>query len=108
MPGSAAYQNHTPAFGRLVRGLPEPLQILLVRRVQTKAVGHRDRLLVELDGEYPGYGFAQHKGYGTPEHLAALQRYGPCPIHRQSFAPVRRASEPVQTEFAEPDKQRGP
>jgi len=49
----------------------------------------RDRLMVELDGQYPGYGLAQHKGYGTPEHLEALQRLGPCPIHRKTFEPVR-------------------
>lgn len=48
----------------------------------------RDALLVELDRVYPMYGFAQHKGYGTPEHLAALGMHGPCPIHRRSFAPV--------------------
>ncbi|GIK86996.1 MAG: ribonuclease HII [Betaproteobacteria bacterium] len=51
----------------------------------------RDALLVELDRAYPQYGFAQHKGYGTPEHLAALQRHGPCPLHRRSFAPVAQA-----------------
>jgi len=51
----------------------------------------RDALLVELDRAYPQYGFAQHKGYGTPEHLAALQRHGPCPLHRRSFAPVVQA-----------------
>ena len=49
----------------------------------------RDRLMVEFDGVYPGYGLAQHKGYGTKEHLACLSRLGPCPIHRQSFRPVR-------------------
>ncbi|HQW80486.1 MAG TPA: ribonuclease HII [Pseudomonadota bacterium] len=51
---------------------------------------HRDRLLVELDLLHPGYGFAIHKGYPTPEHLAALQRLGPCAAHRRSFAPVKR------------------
>lgn len=49
----------------------------------------RDRQMVELDGQFPGYGLAQHKGYGTAEHLEALQRLGPCPIHRKSFTPVR-------------------
>ena len=49
----------------------------------------RDRLLVELDRQYPGYGFAKHKGYGTREHLACLRQRGPCPLHRRSFAPVR-------------------
>lgn len=50
----------------------------------------RDRVMVTLDGVYPGYGFATHKGYPTPAHLAALRRLGPCAAHRRSFAPVRR------------------
>jgi ribonuclease HII len=49
----------------------------------------RDHLIIELDKTYPGYGLAQHKGYGTREHLACLRRLGPSPIHRQSFRPVR-------------------
>ena len=49
----------------------------------------RDRLMDEYDKAYPEYGFAAHKGYGTAEHIAALRRYGPCPIHRMSFEPVR-------------------
>ncbi len=49
----------------------------------------RDRIMTALDAEYPAYGFAKHKGYGTPEHLAALRVSGPCAIHRRSFAPVR-------------------
>ena len=49
----------------------------------------RDHLMVEMDKTYCGYGLAQHKGYGTEEHLACLQRLGPCPIHRQSFRPVK-------------------
>jgi ribonuclease HII len=48
----------------------------------------RDAMLDALDGRYPGYGFARHKGYPTPAHLAALARLGPCPAHRRSFAPV--------------------
>lgn len=48
----------------------------------------RDRLMLEYDLLYPQYGFARHKGYGTPEHLRALQEYGPCPIHRRSFRGV--------------------
>ncbi len=53
---------------------------------------HRDRLLVELDREFPGYGLARHKGYGCPEHLAALDRLGPTPLHRRSYAPVAQAA----------------
>ena len=54
----------------------------------------RDRRMVELDAVHPGYGFAQHKGYSTPEHFAALERLGPSPIHRRSFEPVRRLLQP--------------
>ncbi len=49
---------------------------------------YRDRLLVELDSVYPGYGLAQHKGYCSAEHLAALKRLGPTPLHRKSYHPV--------------------
>jgi ribonuclease HII len=49
----------------------------------------RDRLMLAMDARHPGYGFAVHKGYPTPAHLAALQRLGPCAQHRHSFAPVR-------------------
>jgi ribonuclease HII len=49
----------------------------------------RDAEMALLDARFPGYGFAQHKGYGTPEHLAALRTLGPCEIHRRSFEPVR-------------------
>jgi len=52
----------------------------------------RDAMLVALDREYPAYGFARHKGYATPEHLAALALHGPCPAHRRSFAPVVQPS----------------
>ncbi len=55
----------------------------------------RDRLMVQHDRTWPGYGFAVHKGYPTPAHLRALSELGPCPIHRRSFAPVRAtASQP--------------
>jgi ribonuclease HII len=49
----------------------------------------RDAEMAALDGRYPGYGFASHKGYSTPEHLAALRTLGPCDIHRRSFEPVQ-------------------
>jgi len=49
----------------------------------------RDRIMHELDGRHPGYGFAAHKGYGTAAHQAALARLGPCAEHRRSFAPIR-------------------
>ena len=49
----------------------------------------RDRIMVELSAQYPQYGFKVHKGYATPEHLAMLQEFGPCAIHRRSFDPVK-------------------
>jgi len=49
----------------------------------------RDRLMCAMDAHHPGYGFASHKGYSTPEHLAALKQLGPCSLHRRSFAPVK-------------------
>lgn len=54
----------------------------------------RDRMMAELDERYPHYGFGRHMGYGTAEHLAALARYGPCPDHRRSFAPVAQSRLP--------------
>jgi ribonuclease HII len=72
----------------------------------------RDRLMVEMDRRHPGYGFADHKGYGAPAHLAALERLGPCAIHRMSWAPLRAllAGEPIKglpDELAEADDQYG-
>lgn len=58
----------------------------------------RDAMMIELDAQYPGYGFAGHKGYPTPQHFEALRRLGVSPIHRRSYRPVREALElePVQ------------
>lgn len=55
---------------------------------------HRDARIRALDRDYPGYGLAEHKGYGTPEHQRALLRLGPSPLHRRSFRPVREAALP--------------
>ena len=52
---------------------------------------HRDRLLVEFDSQFPGYGLASHKGYCSPEHMAALARLGPTPLHRRSYSPVAQS-----------------
>lgn len=57
----------------------------------------RDREMIEMDQRYPEYGFARHKGYGTRAHREALLRYGPSPIHRLSFAPVRSALRRITT-----------
>ena len=55
----------------------------------------RDRIMERLDRVYPQYGFARHKGYGTPEHLEALRTHGPCPLHRMSYAPVAALELPL-------------
>ncbi len=60
----------------------------------------RDKYMERLDQTYPGYGFAQHKGYGTRAHQQALLALGPCPLHRRSFAPVRAALAIHQAEYA--------
>ena len=49
----------------------------------------RDRVMIEMDSVYPGYGFAGHKGYNAPVHQKALQTLGPCPAHRRSWAPIK-------------------
>ncbi len=85
--------------GRPVRGLPCPAEAIVrgdsaslsIAAASVAAKVTRDRVLVELDRLYPGYGFADHKGYGTARHLAALRRLGACPAHRRSFAPVAAA-----------------
>jgi ribonuclease HII len=76
------------AQSRIVKGDERSLSIAAASIV---AKCERDALMVEYDRRYPGYGFAQHKGYPVREHVAALSRLGACPIHRRSFAPVRRA-----------------
>ncbi|MDR3574258.1 MAG: ribonuclease HII [Anaerolineaceae bacterium] len=62
---------------------------LTIAAASVLAKSSRDALMCELDGQYPGYGFARHKGYGTHFHQQALQRLGPCLIHRLSFAPLK-------------------
>ena len=80
--------------------LPMPVETIIKGDAKVEAISAasilakvaRDAEADELEALYPGYAFAKHKGYGTPEHLAALARLGPCPQHRMSFAPVRAAS----------------
>ena len=60
---------------------------------------YRDELMEELDREYPGYGFALHKGYGTAAHLESLKRLGVSPVHRRSFAPVKEIIDPAPVQL---------
>jgi ribonuclease HII len=59
----------------------------------------RDRIMVEFDRHFPGYGMAQHKGYGTRQHVACLARLGACPIHRRTFRPVREVVERLFSKY---------
>ncbi|MGQ9492892.1 MAG: ribonuclease HII [Anaerolineae bacterium] len=65
-------------------------RVLSIAAASVVAKVFRDRLMVALDRYQPGYGFARHKGYGTAAHRAALERLGPCPAHRRSFAPLNK------------------
>ena len=62
---------------------------LSVAAASIAAKVRRDLVMERFDARYPGYGFARHKGYGTEEHRACIERLGPCPIHRRSYEPVR-------------------
>ena len=85
--------------GNRVPVLPMPVHALVRGDSKLAAISaasilakvQRDRWCEDLHAQYPGYGFATHKGYPTPEHLAALHLHGPCAAHRRSFAPVRTA-----------------
>lgn len=92
--------QHVLVDGLRVASIPQPSTAIVKGDGLSYSIGaasilakvSRDRLMLEMDRLYPGYGFAEHKGYGTPAHLAAIRQLGPCPIHRKSFAPIR----PVQ------------
>jgi len=78
-----------PDLPLLQRGVPHGDALSLsIAAASIIAKVTRDRWMAEQEANYPGYGFARHKGYGTAEHCAALARLGPCALHRLSFAPV--------------------
>ena len=87
--------------GNMSPDLPCPVEwvidgdviVPLVSAASIIAKVERDRMMSELCAQYPGYAFAKHKGYSTPEHQEALKRLGPCAIHRRSFRPVQLAME---------------
>ncbi len=92
--------EHALVDGRPVRSLRCPQTALVkgdglsysIAAASVLAKVTRDRTMLEADSRWPGYGFAIHKGYPTAQHLEALARLGPCPIHRLSFGPVRNAA----------------
>jgi len=85
--------NRCPAVSYRVRAIVGgDASVPSISAASILAKTSRDAMLRDLDREYPLYGFARHKGYATPEHLAALVLHGPCPAHRRSFAPVVQPS----------------
>ena len=83
---------HVPATAWPCRALVKADRLVAaVSAASILAKTARDEEMVRLDAAFPGYGFARHKGYPTPEHLDALRALGPCSIHRRSFGPVREA-----------------
>lgn len=87
--------NQVPQLGCAVRtivGGDATVESIMAASIVAKVA--RDAELVRLDAQYPGYGLARHKGYGTPEHLGALRAQGPCVVHRMSFAPCAQAQLP--------------
>lgn len=92
--------EHALVDGRPVPGLPVPHTAIVggdalslsIAAASIIAKVTRDRLMTALDARFPEYGFARHKGYGVRDHLEALRRHGPSPVHRQSFAPVADAA----------------
>jgi ribonuclease HII len=87
---------------RVPPGMPVLCEAIVKGDAKVQAIGAasilakvaRDRWMIDLDAQHPGYGFAIHKGYPTPDHLEALRKLGPCPEHRRSFAPVRALLSP--------------
>ena len=98
--------QHVLVDGRRVKSLPFPQTSLIkgdarcysIAAASVLAKVTRDRIMTGYDRQYPGYGFAEHKGYGTPQHYASLAKRGPCAIHRRSFAPFR----PIELKLFEP------
>lgn len=94
-PTPNTYACHILVDGLPVKSLPNSTNVikgdaksLFIAAASILAKTARDEDCFRLEREYPGYGFAKHKGYPTPEHLAALKKLGPCPEHRRSFGPV--------------------
>jgi len=95
--------QHVLIDGLRIKWLPYPQTALVegdcksysIAAASVLAKVTRDRMMLEFDRMYPSYGFAEHKGYATPQHYAAITQHGPCPIHRRSFSPFR----PVEREL---------
>ncbi len=84
--------NRAPLLGIATRTIVKgDAKCLSIAAASIIAKVTRDRIMIALARDFPGYGFERHKGYGTPEHQAAIQRLGACALHRRSFKPVQFA-----------------
>jgi len=89
---------HALVDGRPVKSLRVPQTAIVKGDARSYSIAaasvlakvHRDRLMLRYEAAFPGYGFAEHKGYGTAKHLAAIAQHGACPIHRLTFAPLKK------------------
>lgn len=90
--------QHVLVDGRPVKSMTLPQTALVKGDARSYSIAAasvlakvtRDRMMLDYDAQFPGYGFAIHKGYGVPQHLAAIEKLGPCPIHRMTFAPLKQ------------------
>lgn len=95
--GLSPQPQHVLVDGNALPPLPMPTTSIVKGDAKSASIAAasviakvtRDRLMLECDARWPQYGFARHKGYGTAAHMAALREFGPCPIHRRSFEPVK-------------------
>jgi ribonuclease HII len=113
--GLATTPEHVLVDGRKLRGLTIPQQPIVKGDARSLSIAAasilaktaRDAVMARLDGVYPGYGFAQHKGYPVSAHVEALRQLGASPVHRRSFAPVRQVlGLPALPPWPEPDDAR--
>jgi ribonuclease HII len=99
--------EHVLVDGLRIRWLPYPQTPLVQGDARSYSIAAasvlakvtRDRIMFDLDKQFPGYGFAAHKGYSTRQHFAALVKLGPCPVHRKSFGPLK----PAELELFKPE-----
>ena len=93
-------RDEIPGLPHMQRALVDgDARMLSIAAASVVAKVVRDRIMERLDRVWPAYGFARHKGYCTPEHLEAIKRHGPCPLHRYSFSPVRVQELPLFEEL---------
>jgi ribonuclease HII len=101
--------NRCPCFADLAPGctleaiIDGDARVAAISAASILAKTHRDAMMAALDGCYPGFALAVHKGYGTPEHLAALRQLPPSPLHRRSFSPVRCGAAAAPGDAGAPD-----